>query len=119
MAGRIDGPKIRALFSKNLKRLRSRKKLSQLALANMAGLAHNFVNDIENGKKWVSPKTMAKLAEVLQVDPYQFFLPDPPFDEARADILSGYLDDVTDSFQKMVREMKARYLPDPEPPKDT
>ena len=30
--------------------------------------------DIENGKKWVSPGTLAKLCEVLEIEPYKLFL---------------------------------------------
>ncbi|MDR2210934.1 MAG: helix-turn-helix domain-containing protein, partial [Spirochaetaceae bacterium] len=62
MAKQFRGDDIREIFSRNVKLFRARKKLSQFALSNIAGLAHNFVNDIEHRKKWVSPETIAKLA---------------------------------------------------------
>jgi len=58
-----DGRKIsiRNLFSKNLKRLRNGANLSQLDLAAITGLSHNYINDLEHEKKWPSDKTISKL----------------------------------------------------------
>jgi transcriptional regulator with XRE-family HTH domain len=78
----------------------------------MADLAHNFINDIENGRKWVSPDTLAKLANALKIEPYQFFIPVSAPLNLDTEIMTTYLDDVEDSFIKMVRELRVRYLPD-------
>ncbi|MDR2536451.1 MAG: helix-turn-helix domain-containing protein [Treponema sp.] len=116
----INGKNIRVLFSNNLRRLRSLQNISQLSLANQAGLTHNFINDIENCKKWVSPQTIAKLAAVLNVAPYQFFLPESKAGESATEsFFSIYLDDFSDSLEKMVGELKRRYLQDEEPPTRT
>jgi transcriptional regulator with XRE-family HTH domain len=112
MAESINGHEVRMLLSKNVKRLRTRQNLSQLALAVEANLTHNFINDIENGKKWVSPDTIAKLADALDVEPHQLFVPELKMKEDDAGILSEYLDEFTDSLQKMVGEIKGRYLQD-------
>ncbi|MDR1428982.1 MAG: helix-turn-helix domain-containing protein [Spirochaetaceae bacterium] len=101
---------IRKLFSLNLKRLRGRWALSQLALANKADLTHNFVNDIENGKKWISPKTMAKLTEALDIEPHELLLPDLELKQEEVDRLSNYIDDFSDSLIRSVQDLKARYL---------
>jgi transcriptional regulator with XRE-family HTH domain len=114
MADSINGHKVRMLLSKNLRRFRIRQNMSQLALAVEVNLTHNFINDIENGKKWVSPDTIAKLAEALNVEPYQFFLPELKMNEQDAGVLIEYLDDFNDSFQKMVGEIKGRYSRDTE-----
>ena len=65
---------IRLVFSQNLKNLRAKKGLSQMALASKSSLATNFINDIENGKKWVSPATLSKLSEALDIPPYKLFI---------------------------------------------
>ena len=106
----IDTINIQALFSKNLKRLRTAASISQLNLASLSGLTHNFINDIENGKKWVSAKTIGKLATALKAEPYQFFISESHWNDQGAEIFSTYLDDFTDSFQKMVKEYRRRYL---------
>ncbi|MDR3333898.1 MAG: helix-turn-helix domain-containing protein [Treponema sp.] len=114
MEDNINGNNIRILFSKNLKRLRTLHNVSQFTLANEAGLTHNFINDIENCRKWVSPDTIAKLAAVLQVEAYQFFLPDNRADEPTDSFFSVYLDNFSDSLQRMVGELKSHYLQDQE-----
>ena len=102
---------IRGIFSRNLKRLRGQEKISQLALAEKADLAHNFINDIENSKKWPSDKTIGKLASALKVEPYQFFLSESHWNEQGAEILSTYLDDLSYSFHKMLTDYRRRYFP--------
>jgi len=103
---------IQALFSKNLRRLRGEANISQLALASKAELTHNFINDIENGKKWVSAKSIAKLATALRAEPYQFFLSEPLWNDQGAEIFSTYLNDFTSSVEKVVKEYRRRYIND-------
>jgi transcriptional regulator with XRE-family HTH domain len=111
----IDEGDIRLLVSKNLKRLRELQHISQLNLALKADLTHNFINDVENGKKGVSCRSLAKLSTALGVEPYQFFLPETMADDG----FSGYAFDLHDSFQKAVEKVMGRYLPEqtPEKPK--
>ncbi|MDR1239938.1 MAG: helix-turn-helix domain-containing protein [Treponema sp.] len=111
MEKRIDEGDIRLLVSKNLKRLRDLQNISQLNLALRADLTHNFINDIENCKKGVSCKSLAKLSAALMVEPYQFFLPESVADDG----FSGYAFDLNDSFQKAVGKVMSRYLPEKDP----
>ncbi|MDR1804490.1 MAG: helix-turn-helix domain-containing protein [Treponema sp.] len=108
----VKGKNIRTLFSKNLKRLRALANLSQVNLAAEADLTHNFINDIESGKKWVSAETIEKLAIALKAEPYQFFISDSKWDDRGAEIFSLYLNDFQDSFEKMVDEYRGRFLPE-------
>jgi len=106
----VKGINIRSLFSRNLRRLRNAANMSQLALAENAGLTHNFINDIENGKKWVSAETIGKLAFALKAEPYQFFISESKWNDQGAEIFSLYLDDFTDSIGKIVKDYRCRYL---------
>ena len=85
--------------------------VSQIKLAADAGLTHNFINDIENGKKWISAETLGKLAVALKAEPYQFFLSDSKWNDRGAEIFSLYLEDFSDSISKMVKEYRQRYIP--------
>ena len=105
----IKGVNIRALFSRNLRRLRTNASLSQVTLAHTADLAPNFINDIENGKKWVSPETIGKLAMALNAEPYQFFLSDAMWDDKGAELFSLYLSDFEDSMKKSLTEYRTRF----------
>ena len=67
---------IRKIFAKNLKKLRSDRHLSQMELALIADLSTNFINEIENEKKWPSIGSLAKLVRALSVEPVHFFAPE-------------------------------------------
>jgi len=97
---------VRLLVSKNLKRLRTLQNISQLGLALNAGLTHNFINDIENCKKGVSVKTLAKLSVALNVEPHQFFLPE----DMSNNKMLAYVNDFNDSLQKVVKGLTEQYL---------
>jgi len=106
----IDGINIRSLFSRNLKRLRELANLSQVNLAAASGLTHNFINDIESGKKWVSPESMAKLATALKAEPYRFFLSDAIWNNQGAEMFSLYLSDFKTSLEKITQEYRYRFI---------
>ena len=102
---------IRALFAANLIRLRKEAGLSQKRLAEMAGLTHNFINDIENKKKGVSAETIGRLSEALQADPVLFFL-NPERWDAKADpyylllldTLNENTNKIFDKYRKMINK---------------
>jgi len=110
MENMVNGIDIRRLLSKNLKRLRGIAKLSQVNLAVEADLTHNFINDIESGKKWISAETLEKLSIALKAEPYQFFISESKWNDRGAEIFSIYLDDFHDSFEKMVNEYRHRFI---------
>jgi len=105
--GAISGGDIRTLFAKNLKRFRKMVKISQLELAALTGLAHNFINDIENEKKFVSDDTIAKLANALKVEPYRFLLPEMMWSKQPEEIS---MDDFSDSLGIIVKEHCSNYF---------
>ena len=103
----IEESYIRTLLSRNIKRLREDAKMSQLKLSNESGLAHNFINDIENGKKWISPKTLAKLSIALKAEPHLFFISDSRYTEKEAGM---FLNDFQNSFDKLIEEYRGRVI---------
>jgi transcriptional regulator with XRE-family HTH domain len=100
----IEEEDIRYLVGMNVRRLRQLQKLSQLDLAINADLTHNFINDLESGKKGISCRSLAKLSTALQVEPFQFFLPQ----NVSGDI-SVYVRDFNDKLQKVVGELTRQY----------
>jgi transcriptional regulator with XRE-family HTH domain len=107
MKENVNEKYVRLLVSKNLRRIRSLQNISQLGLAVNAGLTHNFINDIENCKKGISAKTLAKLSVALDVEPHQFFLPE----DMSNNKMLVYINDFNDSLQKVVKELTKQYLP--------
>jgi len=102
----IDEKYIHQLISNNLKRFRNLRNVSQLNLADMTGLTHNFIHDIENCKKGVSTKTLARLSNALNVEPYQFFLPEG---NSSSEVLL-YVKDFNNSLQNFVNDLTQQYI---------
>ena len=60
--------KIKRLFGKRVRERRLALGLTQQELADRAGLHRSYIGEIELGRRNVTLKSVAKIAEVLQVD---------------------------------------------------
>jgi len=60
-------------FGKTLRELRTERGLSQWALADKAGLDHNYVGMIERGERNPAVVNVVKLAKALDVAPSELF----------------------------------------------
>jgi transcriptional regulator with XRE-family HTH domain len=60
---------LREVFATNLRRLRHAKGLSQDDLAYEAEVSRSYLSQLEKGSFYASLKIVAKLADVLQVEP--------------------------------------------------
>ena len=103
---------IQELFGRNLKRLRTGAKLSQMDLADKTDLAHNFINDIEKGRKWASAKTIDKFVKALKAEPFQFFIDTAGLGGQEKETIKSCLADITDGLTKMVKEYQSSYFTD-------
>ena len=101
---------VRTLLARNLKRLRNKKGLSQLALANEAGVSHPFINDIEQGKKWVSAETIDKLCKVLKAEPHQLFIPENDSVSEKDAAIAACCDDILAATAKAIVDVRNRHL---------
>jgi len=97
----------RELLSHNIKRFRERLGFSQLDLSLELEISTTFLSDIETCQKWVSPKTLAKIAKALKIEIYELFKPDAAdYSERIAPEISGavvkYLDMADDTLAKQI-----------------
>ena len=60
-------------FGKTLRALRTERGLSQWALADAAGMDHNYVGMIERGERNPAVVNVVRLAKALGVSPGQLF----------------------------------------------
>jgi transcriptional regulator with XRE-family HTH domain len=81
-----------------------------MTLANLADLTHNFINEIENGRKWVSTDTLAKLTAALEAEPYEFFLAKNNKKDIDSLYFEDHLEELKDNFDKMVHDFRGFYL---------
>ena len=73
---RSDTEPIRKVLAGNIKKYRKNYGYSQEKLAEKAGLSAQTLNDIEGCRRWVSAKTISKLAKALNIAEYQLLVPD-------------------------------------------
>jgi len=64
---------LRETVARNLRRLRRSRRLSQEELADRAGINRNYVGMLEREENSATVDMLEKLADVLNVDPIEFF----------------------------------------------
>jgi transcriptional regulator with XRE-family HTH domain len=64
---------LRQIFATNLRRIRHEKEMSQETLAHDAEVDRAHVSKIERGLTYIGLEIIGKFAEVLHVDPAEFF----------------------------------------------
>jgi len=65
--------RLRETVARNLRRLRQAKGLSQEELADRADINRNYVGMLEREQHAATIDMLEKLAEVLDIDPGEFF----------------------------------------------
>lgn len=65
---------IRLKFGLRVKELRVERKLSQEALANLAGIDRTYIPGIEKGERNVSLVIAEKIANALELELHQLFI---------------------------------------------
>ena len=71
----MESQELRETLSQNLKKYRKINGWSQFELAEKAEISEQTVNSIEGLRLWPSDKTLAKIANVLEVEMYRLFVP--------------------------------------------
>ena len=66
---------LKAIYTANLRTLRTQKKLSQAEISEKVHITEKFYSDLETGRKWGSFETIVDLANAFGVEPYELFLP--------------------------------------------
>lgn len=62
-------------LSENIRFYRKKSGLSQLKLAYQIEMSPSYLNDIENGRQYISMKMLERLAEFFKIPPYKLLLP--------------------------------------------
>jgi transcriptional regulator with XRE-family HTH domain len=94
------------VFGANIKENRARLRWSQAELAEKIDISINFLSDIETGKKWASPVTMVKLADVFQIEAYELLKPIGILPDKANIVIERYTEDVF----LAINEVRRNYL---------
>ena len=101
---------LRTILSTNLRRYRNYRKLTQSEFAEKVNISIPFLSDIENGKKWVSPYTLVKIADTLNIEVYELLKPENVLPDNAANIIEKYTDDIQSAFGKMLDTIRSDYV---------
>ena len=100
---------VRGLLSVNIKRFRNRRGWSQAKLAERLDISTNYLSDIETKKGWVTPTTLAKLADVLGIEVYELFKPENSVSGNLKDVVNKLAKDLTIVLTESVEYARKQY----------
>jgi transcriptional regulator with XRE-family HTH domain len=101
---------LRGILSRNIKKYRTNRNLSQADLAEKLDISVNFLSNIENGNKWVSPLTLVKFATALDIEPYELFKPEESLAPDVITILNKYTDEAVAAVTRTLNQIRSYYL---------
>ena len=67
---------LRSILAENIRKARSLLHLSQARLAELSHISVPHMVDIEYCKTWVSDRTLKNIAQALNMDVYELFIPE-------------------------------------------
>jgi transcriptional regulator with XRE-family HTH domain len=100
---------LKVIFSQNIKKYRILRKLTQAEFAEKVNISIPFLSDIENGKKWVSPVTLVKMAEALNIEAYELIKPESIIPDNAINILEKYTDEIYSIFGETLSNIHDKY----------
>jgi transcriptional regulator with XRE-family HTH domain len=101
---------LRAVLSQNIRRFRGYRKFSQADFAEKVDISIPFLSDIENGKKWVSPTTLLKMADALNIEAYELLRPETIIPDNVVNILEKYTADIYKIFGDALNNIQLNYI---------
>jgi transcriptional regulator with XRE-family HTH domain len=101
---------LRNIVRANIRRYRDYRKWTQAEFAEKLGISINFLSDIENGKRWISPASMVKFASVLNIEPYELFKPVEALPPDVPLILNKCLDEAVTAVTQTLNQIRGYYL---------
>lgn len=69
---------LKETLSKNIKKYR-KGKFTQETLAEAIGVSTQNINNIEGKRRWPREETLVKLADILEIEIYELFVPEENF----------------------------------------
>jgi transcriptional regulator with XRE-family HTH domain len=96
---------LRTIVRTNIRRYRGFRQWTQAELAEKLGISVNFLCDVENGKRWISPASMVKIAGVLNIEPFELFKPADAPPSVISTLFSKYNDEVIETVSSSLKRV--------------
>jgi len=105
----MDGKAVKAILGKNIKSIRSQKKLTQAVLAEKANISIIFLSSIERGAKYPKADILARIAQVLEVEVFELFKGSlVPFDSKK--LVTHLSKDISKKLNSALDDIFKQYL---------
>jgi transcriptional regulator with XRE-family HTH domain len=101
---------LRQILSANIKKYRGLHSWSQAQLAEKVDISINFLSDIETKRGWVSPYTLVKLAQALEIEVYELFRPEEEASGELKDTINQFINDFSPVFEQFLGEVSVKYF---------
>jgi transcriptional regulator with XRE-family HTH domain len=83
--------------------------MSQAELAEKLDISIPFLSDIENARKWVSPRTLTKMAQTFGIEAYELLRPEEALPDDAASVLEKYSLEIYEHFGETLDELRMKY----------
>lgn len=110
---------LKSVFSDNIKKYRN-GKFTQESLAEKIGVSAQNINDIEGKRRFPRTDTLVKIANALNVEVYQLFIPQdktpviieetPENEKIRAQMTDEIVEEIRHGVNKMLDKIKKESL---------
>jgi transcriptional regulator with XRE-family HTH domain len=90
---------LKKIFIANIKKFRNYRGISQMKLAELCNTATNYIGEIEIGRRFPSLKLIEKIAQVLEIEPYRFFVDDSQKENGKLDEIINLLAGLPDAVR--------------------
>ena len=107
---------LRGILSRNIKRYRHGRNLSQADLAEKLDISVNFLCNIENGNRWVSPQTLIKFSSALNIEPYELLKPAEALPADMPNVVNKCFDEAVVAVTQALNQVRGYYLSQAENP---
>jgi transcriptional regulator with XRE-family HTH domain len=114
----MDSRELQDILSRNIRLYRRIRDISQLDLAEKADVSVNFICNVENGERWMSAPTLARLAAALGVEPFELLKPPEPLPPETSRLLNRSFDEAVTEVTKTLNQIRDCYLLEEQPVTD-
>jgi transcriptional regulator with XRE-family HTH domain len=105
-----DETELRRLLSANIKRYRGLRNWSQVKLAEKIDISVNFLADIETGKSWISSQTLAKLANIFEIEAWELFKSDKGANDEVKTLMRQFVRDFSVTLEQSLDAFSRNFL---------
>ncbi len=99
---------LKSEVGKNIQRIRKERKITQEELAKLINVETISMSKIETGKSYPTSENLSKIAQILNVEPYELFIFESSknIDDLKLEIINS-IQNIKDDRKKLIKILNA------------